>query len=65
MIIRKQIWFAFVSKRLPFFNREDVTIVTTGTTGKHVKHAGIKKRNECTIRSIRRRCTNSSNGYRR
>ena len=33
---------AFVSKRLPFFNREDVTIVTTGTTGKHVKHAGIK-----------------------
>lgn len=33
---------AFVSKRLPFFNREDVTIVTTGTTGKKVKHAGIK-----------------------
>jgi len=33
---------AFVSKRLPFFNREDVTIVTTGTTGKHCKHAGIK-----------------------
>lgn len=33
---------AFVSKRLPFFNREDVKIVTTGTTGKHVKHAGIK-----------------------
>jgi len=32
---------AFVSKRLPFFNREDVTIITTGTTGKHVKHAGI------------------------
>jgi methylglyoxal synthase len=32
---------AFVSKRLPFFNREDVTIVTTGTTGKHCKHAGI------------------------
>ena len=32
---------AFVSKRLPFFNREDITIVTTGTTGKHVKHAGI------------------------
>ena len=34
---------AFVSKRLPFFNREDVEIVTTGTTGKKVKHAGIKK----------------------
>ena len=33
---------AFVSKRLPFFNRKDVSIVTTGTTGKHVKHAGIK-----------------------
>ena len=32
---------AFVSKRLPFFNREDVTIITTGTTGKHVRHAGI------------------------
>ena len=32
---------AFVSKRLAFFNREDITIVTTGTTGKHVKHAGI------------------------
>ena len=34
---------AFVSKRLPFFNREDVNIITTGTTGKKVKHAGIKK----------------------
>ena len=33
---------AFVSKRLPFFNRKDVTIVTTGTTGKKVKHAGIE-----------------------
>ena len=32
---------AFVSKRLPFFNREDVKIITTGTTGKKVKHAGI------------------------
>ena len=34
---------AFVSKRLPFFNRKDVNIVTTGTTGKKVKHAGIEK----------------------
>ena len=34
---------AFVSKRLNFFNREDVDIVTTGTTGKKVKHAGIQK----------------------
>ena len=32
---------AFVSKRLPFFNRKDVGIITTGTTGKKVKHAGI------------------------
>jgi methylglyoxal synthase len=34
---------AFVSKRLPFFNREDVKIVTTGTTGEKVRHAGIEK----------------------
>lgn len=34
---------AFVSKRLSFFNREDVQIITTGTTGKKVKHAGIQK----------------------
>lgn len=34
---------AFVSKRLDFFNRVDVDIVTTGTTGNKVKHAGIKK----------------------
>ena len=34
---------AFVSKRLPFFNQDNVHIVTTGTTGKKVKHAGIKK----------------------
>lgn len=34
---------AFVSKRLPFFNRKDVEIVTTGTTGKKVHHAGIEK----------------------
>jgi len=33
---------AFVSKRLPFFNREDIDIVTTGTTGKKVRHAGIE-----------------------
>ena len=32
---------AFVSKRLPFFNRKDVSIVTTGTTGKKVRHAGV------------------------
>lgn len=32
---------AFVSKRLDFFNRDDVTIIATGTTGSHVEHAGI------------------------
>ena len=34
---------AFVTKRLDFFNREDVDIVTTGTTGAHCEHAGITK----------------------
>ena len=36
---------AFVSKRLDFFNNSKVEIITTGTTGKHVKHAGIKNVN--------------------
>jgi len=34
---------AFVMKRLDFFNRDDVQIVATGTTGKKIQHAGIKK----------------------
>lgn len=34
---------AFVTKRLDFFNREDVDIVATGTTAKHCEHAGIEK----------------------
>lgn len=34
---------AFVSKRLDFFNNEAVDIVTTGTTGEKVKHAGINR----------------------
>lgn len=34
---------AFVSKRLDFFNSDTVDIVTTGTTGKKVEHAGIDK----------------------
>ena len=34
---------AFVMKRLEFFNREDIDIVATGTTGKVIQHAGIKK----------------------
>lgn len=33
---------AFVTKRLKFFNRNEIRIVATGTTGNHVKHAGIK-----------------------
>jgi len=34
---------AFVMKRLPFFNREDVQIVATGTTGQMIKYAGDDK----------------------
>ncbi len=34
---------AFVSKRLPFFNEEDIHIVATGTTGSHCRRAGINK----------------------
>jgi methylglyoxal synthase len=32
---------AFVMKRLDFFNRKDVRIVATGTTGVMIKKAGI------------------------
>jgi methylglyoxal synthase len=34
---------AFVMKRLDFFNREDVDIVATGTTGQMIVHAGVDK----------------------
>jgi methylglyoxal synthase len=34
---------AFVMKRLYFFNREDVDIVATGTTGKRIMFAGVTK----------------------
>lgn len=34
---------AFVMKRLDFFNREDVEIVATGTTGQMIVHAGVDK----------------------
>ena len=34
---------AFVMKRLEFFNRPDIDIVATGTTGKRMKHAGVDK----------------------
>ena len=33
---------SFVMKRLDFFNREDVDIVTTGTTGQFMTDAGVK-----------------------
>lgn len=32
---------AFVSKRLDFFNRDGISIVSTGTTGSHVQRIGI------------------------
>ena len=34
---------AFVMKRLDFFNREDVTLVATGTTGQMIVSAGVDK----------------------
>jgi len=34
---------SFVAKRLDFFNRENVEIYATGTTGKFLKFAGIQK----------------------
>lgn len=34
---------AFVMKRLEFFNREDVHIVATGTTGTMINNAGVDK----------------------
>ena len=34
---------AFVMKRLDFFNRDDVNIVATGTTGQMIIHAGVDK----------------------
>ena len=34
---------AFVMKRLDFFNREDVKLVATGTTGSSILHAGVEK----------------------
>jgi methylglyoxal synthase len=34
---------AFVIKRLEFFNRGDVHLVATGTTGQMIVHAGVDK----------------------
>jgi len=33
---------AFVLKRLDFFQRKDVELIATGTTGAHIEHAGLK-----------------------
>ena len=32
---------AFVMKKLKFFNLPNIDIVATGTTGKHIEHAGL------------------------
>lgn len=40
---KKASMVSFVMKRLEFFNRTDVDIVTTGTTGKMILHAGVEK----------------------
>ena len=34
---------SFVMKRLEFFNKRNVNIVTTGTTGTLIQHAGVDK----------------------
>jgi methylglyoxal synthase len=33
----------FVMKRLEFFNKENIVLYGTGTTSKHLKHAGVDK----------------------
>ena len=33
---------AFVLKRMDFFKRKDIKIISTGTTGNHMLHAGIE-----------------------
>jgi methylglyoxal synthase len=40
---KKAAMVAFVMKRLVFFNKLDVNIVVTGTTGSMISHAGIDK----------------------
>ena len=41
MITKKQIWWLSFLSASNFFNSDGISIVTTSTTGKHVKHAGI------------------------
>lgn len=33
---------AFIMKRLPFFKSKDISLFATGTTGKHITHAGLE-----------------------
>jgi methylglyoxal synthase len=33
---------AFIMKRLPFFKQKEVKLHATGTTGKHIEHAGLE-----------------------
>lgn len=40
---KKATMVAFVMKRLDFFNRNDVNIIATGTTGSMINHAGVDK----------------------
>ena len=40
---KKASMVSFVMKRLEFFNKENVEIVTTGTTGTMILHAGVDK----------------------
>ena len=40
---KKASMVSFVMKRLAFFQRDDVEIVATGTTGSMVKNAGVNK----------------------
>ena len=40
---KKASMVSFVMKRLDFFNKENVEIVTTGTTGSMIKNAGVDK----------------------
>ena len=40
---KKASMVSFVMKRLEFFNKRNVNIVTTGTTGTLIQHAGVDK----------------------
>jgi len=40
---KKASMVSFVMKRLDFFNKKNIEIVTTGTTGSMIKNAGVDK----------------------